>query len=619
MYLAEIFAENFRIFGSGDKALCLRLQKGLNALVGENDGGKSAVVDAIRYCLWTTSLEYHRFTLDDFHCDAISRAADLRIRCKFEELSTDDQAWFLEWLTPNEDGQADLFVHLRAKRLEGSNRVAVDVHSGPEGDGPPFEGAVRELLRTTYLRPLRDAEAELSPGRNSRLSQILASDPDIRNQEQDDFDPVNTDSGKTLVGIVKRAEHEIARNEAVVGANERITKEYLSQFQIGPHPLRSEVSVAGDTTLNKILEKLELGLAKHMSCAEKTKRGLGYNNALFMAAELLLLGANETYPTLLIEEPEAHLHPQLQASVIALLREKALVPDLAQHVQVVMTTHSPNLAATLPLGCLTLIHAGTTYSLAKSETCLDEADYAFLERFLDVTKANLFFARGVVIVEGDAENILLPALAEKVGHSFQRSGVSVVNVGHVGLFRYSRIFKRNDGSTLPIRVACIRDRDVLPDEAPDEWKGKSRKKESELKGEEIDSIVSGHRKDDGGAVRTFVSDRWTFEFDLAAASWKMAEIMRAAVETARLAANSWPTEEDASSVRSSAKEFIEQAQADGKTHEAVAVEIFRPLHEKAATKTVTAQFAALFVAESNDLAADDLPEYLRQAFQYVTV
>src|SRR5579862_7700835 len=136
MYLAEILAENFRVFGSGDSALRLALQPGLNALVGENDGGKTAVMDAIRYCLWTTSQDYHRFTADDFHCDTVSRKNTLRLRCKFDGLSIDDQATFMEWLTTPQNGAPVLYVHTTATLLTGTKqgRVAVEAHSGENGE-----------------------------------------------------------------------------------------------------------------------------------------------------------------------------------------------------------------------------------------------------------------------------------------------------------------------------------------------------------------------------------------------------------------------------------------------------------------------------------------------------
>lgn len=392
MYLSEIYAENFRIFGKDGDALRLRLQNGLNALVGENDSGKTAIIDAVRYCLWTTSQDYHRFTEDDFHSSATGRATELIIRCKFENLSMEDQGTFLEFLTTPEGQPPCLYITLQARRLDNkrSSRISVFTHSGESGDGPAIEGSVREMLRTTYLRPLRDAEAELSAGRNSRLSQILSNHPEIADQARDDFDEA-ADTATTLVGIMRRAEHQLGQNAAIAGARDSINTDYLSSFKIGGDELVSTVGVSNDATLSKILEKLELKLANAGGASEWTRRGLGYNNTLFMAAELLLLGSREVYPMLLIEEPEAHLHPQLQARVIELLNSKS--SDTAKPVQVLLTTHSPNLASSIPLHRVTVVCQGKTYSLTPSETSLSSGDYAFLQRFLDVTKSNLFLLR----------------------------------------------------------------------------------------------------------------------------------------------------------------------------------------------------------------------------------
>ncbi len=150
-----------------------------------------------------------------------------------------------------------------------------------------------------------------------------------------------------------------------------------------------------------------------------------------------------------------------------------------------------------------------------------------------MTKANLFFARAVLVVEGDAENILLQIIAKLLGRDFHHHGVSVVNVGGVGLGRYARVFMRENEAqdgTINIPVACITDLDVMPDNAPwivgklDEgqliparppskrqWRVKA-----DFPGDKLDQRRAERRaKASGQRVETFVADEWTLEYDLA--------------------------------------------------------------------------------------------------------
>ncbi len=91
-----------------------------------------------------------------------------------------------------------------------------------------------------------------------------------------------------------------------------------------------------------------------------------------------------------------------------------------------------------------------------------KGDYLFLQRFLDSTKANLFFAKGIIMVEGDAENILIPVIADILGYPLERYGLSIVNVGSTAFLRYSRIMVRKDGANIGIPVSVITDCDVRP-------------------------------------------------------------------------------------------------------------------------------------------------------------
>ncbi|WP_064444696.1 ATP-dependent endonuclease [Rhodococcus sp. YH3-3] len=622
MYLASVRAENFRIFGSSpksdgddDRSLHLEFGPATNVLVGENDSGKSAIVDAIRLCLLTTATDFYRITQDDFHIDVNARADEFTITCSFADLTRGEQATFLELLTTDPAGTATLHITVRAQIMDPlrPQRVSVTTRTGPDGGGPSLDGAARELLKATYLRPLRDAEAELRSGRGSRLSQIMVGYPAIAEQGENDFDE-KSDTAETLVGILRRAEHRLAQNPAVAAARDDINDNYLNKFAIGSDSLCGEISVSGDATLIRALERLELTLTS--GDGGRTRRGLGYNNALFMAAELLLLGDSDVAPLLLIEEPEAHLHPQLQTRVMDLLQERASRngDSTKPPVQVIVTTHSPNVASSMPVEHLTLVVRGRTFRLTPELTRLDASDYAFLTRFLDVTKANLFFARAVAIVEGDAEVILVPALAAAVGKSFNESGVSVVNVGSVGLFRYSRIFQR-DGEQIPVAVACIRDRDLVPEDTSDDMRG-SLECSAEMTQPEIAAHVDKLTAADSGHVKTFVSDEWTLEYDLAAASWKMAALMHKAARSAVASKENWPDTAKLTRIESAAQLEVDDWKKAERTLSAAALDIYRPLRMNNASKTIAAQHAARLL-ETTSITEADLPAYLKDAFAHL--
>jgi len=106
MYLHRVHAQNFRAFGDGASAPVLdwRLNAGMNILIGENDAGKTAIIDAIRLLLWTTSFEAVRILEYDFHVRGTSRADTLVIEATLRGLSHEQEGAVLEWLTYETDG-----------------------------------------------------------------------------------------------------------------------------------------------------------------------------------------------------------------------------------------------------------------------------------------------------------------------------------------------------------------------------------------------------------------------------------------------------------------------------------------------------------------------------------
>ncbi len=194
-----------------------------------------------------------------------------------------------------------------------------------------------------------------------------------------------------------------------------------------------------------------------------------------------------------------------------------------------------------------------------------------MRKFLDVTKANLVFAKAIVIVEGDAENILLPILAKILRRNFSEYGVSIVNVGSRGLFRYSKRFQRNDEKAIPVKIACVADRDIIPDTA----------KEYVREGSVFESatdcaqIITRLKEHDAGPVKTFISPKWTLEYDLAYSG--LGKEVHVAVQLAKKC-NNKTFDRDATE-----KEAISTFNgwlAQGLQNEELAAKFFKPLYKE---------------------------------------
>jgi len=618
MYISRIEIENFRKFGENEKKLVLFLQQGLTAIVGENDEGKSAIIDALRFVLGTKDQYYHRIDESDFHkAENGDIANEARIQVKFTDLKKKEHGQFIEYLTHEDNGDLNFYVNWVATRNEG--RKWASVSSGKNADGPALEQETRSLLLATYLRPLRDAGSEMSAGRNSRLSQVLSSIGDVVNTVDKD--------GKDLLTVSDEVFEKIQQHPALETTKSKLNR-MLQEVSFENDVLSGEILVKQDveekTRLRQLLEKLNLDL-RDANTSESQNRGLGSNNLLFMGCEMLLLeSAKEELPLMLIEEPEAHLHPQRQLVVIDYLQNQARNND----IQVIVTTHSPLITSVIELGNVVILKDGAAFPLARGFTRLGQEDYKFLERFLDSTKANLFFAKGVVLVEGDAENILIPVLAKLIGKDFTKHGVSIVNIGHTGLGRYARVFQRtNVDELLNIPVACLPDTDILPANAPDVLglnTDNNRRRWKYLGELEPDGLE--HRKaqirakTEGQKVMSFPSELWTLEYDLARSG--LFNEMWAASSMAQKSDNYNPWD---------AIYEIAKLIDDGVSYEDRCIHLYSRFLDSETeyargktkvSKTITAQFLANILTENysdkREQLRELLPEYIVDAIDYVT-
>lgn len=498
MIISELKIYNFRRFKAenGFPGLQVTFHKGLNALIGENDSGKTAVIDALKLVLLTQSNEYIRPSDEDFYKPIGEEAcSEFKIDCTISEFTQNEAKNFIEYLSFNKtENCIEYTLELHYRAWKEGHKIYQELRVGNVDDGISIDGKARELLKAVYLKPLRDAEREMSSGRGSRISQILLNHPIFKDKKE-----------HTVLDIFQNANEQIEKYFTDDTDGKRILqtiRNNLESFNDKGQASNAELKTS-DIQLKAILESLSLN-------APEINPGLGELNLLFIAAELLLLkdDTNGGLKLALIEELEAHLHPQAQLRLISYLQNEYNEND----VQIIISTHSPILASKINLKNLILMKSGIGYDLAEGMTGLQKGDYLFLQRFLDSTKANLFFAKGIIMVEGDAENILIPVLADILGYPLEKYGISIVNVGSTAFLRYSGIMVRKDGSDIGIPVSVITDCDVKPYDID------SSTKEKIFNEKEAESTREKEEKDEkytNGSVKGFTSPRWTLEYCIA--------------------------------------------------------------------------------------------------------
>jgi len=619
MFLSELKIWNFRKFGEGDNnnpGLNLSFNSGLNLLVGENDSGKTAIIDAIKIVLFTQSYEYHRLEDEDFfipdNAAEEARKKDLKIECIFRGFTAKEAKNFLEWL--GFEPHYYLKVFLEARRENG--RIYGDVRAGPDEQGTALDAKARDLLRTVYLRPLRDAEGELNPRRKSRLSQILSSHKDFSKEEDHPLKKAVNAANEQIQKFFEETDETDDKKEGTEVVCQ--INNQLSHFSSVKNPLRSRISIEGKN-LRAILEQLSLSLSNN-------KVGLGSNNLLFIAAEFLLL-KREDYAGLkltLIEEIEAHLHPQAQLRLIEYLQNESV--NDSGGVQLILTSHSPNLASKVNLQNLIICKDGYVFNMGYEYTKLYKGDYLFLERFLDVTKANLFFADGVILVEGDAENLLIPAIAEIIDKPLTKHGASIVNVGSTAFLRYSRIFQRkNPHEFMNIPVAVITD----SDEKPDEYYSNEGKDVTEEYSKRIQkSIQTKNEIYDGKPVKTFVSPDWTLEYVIALSGFRK-KFYKAVLQAEKIQNSDeiGLTQDKKEKISEQVKTDFDKWKEQNLSNEKIAFEIYNNIIlKKQISKTIIAQCFAKILNESTRreeikeklLKRDSKLNYIINSIKYAT-
>ena len=566
MYIQEVKIRNFRVFGND--GITFTFNKGINVVVGENNNGKSTLVDAIRIAF--SCALYKKdifFSKTDFHVNAAGeKATSAQIDIYLKDVPKN----LIEIWDPVQVDCGEFHVIFTLEKTPaGADKVKYRAWGG-KCEGNPLSTDTLEAVNFAYLSALRDATNEMKPSRNSKLAELLetiANKPEEKESLVEKLRTTNqeilqTESlGKTrqvinenLLSIEQNLLHQKVDLGLVEPKFESITASLRSWFiprwhfmkpshqyypqisnlihlqeykpfihvQDGGLYLDIDALIEKNKELDIAIKESLLALKTHSF--EIFQNGLGYNNLLFMSAVLgdMSFAKSGIYANLfLVEEPEAHLHPQLQELILNFFAKK-----VAQHenIQVIMTSHSPTLVSKIGIKNINLLyekqHKIYNYPLAKASLTDKEIDY--LEKYLDVTKSQLFFAKGVIFVEGISEAILVPEFAKLINRPLDMYAVELVNINGVGFSPFAKMLKDPDQDSGFAKASIITDDDRCSNKEDPTYISKDLDFSDDLAGI-TDKIEHGTPSDRYNSISTLCTDNVvkcfgsvkTFEYTLA--------------------------------------------------------------------------------------------------------
>ncbi|MGG3235638.1 AAA family ATPase [Priestia flexa] len=516
MYISNINITNYKNFRKNT----IDFNNGINVIIGHNNAGKSNLLRTLALIFNSNTKKY--LSIDDFNKNipieelkeyppSIKITATLK-QDDCEELMSDDLVTVSNWLTKLEEPyeaklQYEFYLptkfHEKYKRVIDKTKDIFEVWQVIQdeflrlytykiwgGDPANQITADSESLHKfdfQFLDAIRDVERDMFSGKNTLLRNVLDFFMDYNIKSDDSL---AIEEKEAAIKSKKKEFGDLAGN-LIALLSQRMTegKKHILSYanDIGVSFDKSTPNFDGSITdielysALKLIVEYDTGIKMPIS-----NNGLGYNNLIFMSLLLskMQVDANEeylgsnakVYPMLIIEEPEAHLHPTMQRQLLNFLKRNLNNKKVRQ---IFVTTHSTHITSSVNLDELICIYKNGSETLIGypgKSFGENEESKKYAQRFLDATKSNMLFAEKVILVEGLAEQLLMSVFAEYLNTSLEDCHIAVINVGGKYFDHFLNLFNASNPYSIKRKVACITDRDPERKSTTDSGKKKSFKK-----------------------------------------------------------------------------------------------------------------------------------------------